>query len=135
MRARFTLHGLCLAGLGLAACAPATQAVPANLGHHRIVLSPQPVTQMLLGGPPQTAGMRSGRVVLKTGEAMHRHSTKGNEEVLVFLQGKARVMLGQETIHMEAGQVLYVPPRTEHELHNDSAEELRYIFTVAPVRR
>ena len=99
------------------------------------MLSPEPVTQMLLTGPPQTAGMRSGRVVLKPGQQMHRHSTKGNEEILVFLQGKARVVLGSEPVMMEAGQILYVPPQTEHEVHNDGPEELRYIFTVAPATR
>lgn len=121
-----------LAGLGLAGCAAS---VPAHLQHQRIVLSPEPVTQLLLTGPPQTAGMRSGRVVLKPGQEMHRHSTKNNEEILIFLQGKARVILGQQPVAVEAGQALYIPPQTEHEVHNDGSEELRYIFTVAPAGR
>jgi len=112
-----------------------TKNAPANLHYQRIVLSPEPVEQPLLTGPPQTGGMRSGRVVLKPGEDMHRHSTENNEELLVFLSGKARVLLGNETLTMEAGQVLYIPPRTEHALHNDGPDELRYIYTVAPVGR
>jgi len=126
---------LCSTGLVVASCASSTRTVPQGLHYQRIVLSSAPVTQMLLTGPPQTAGMRSGRVVLKPGQEMHRHSTKGNEEILVFLQGKARVVLGQEPLALEAGQVLYVPPQTEHEVHNDGTEELRYIFTVAPAGR
>lgn len=121
-------------GILIAACAPATR-IPPNLRHFKIVLDPAPRTQMLLTGAPQTAGMRSGRVVLRTGQAMHRHSTKLNEEILVFFQGKARVVLGAEPVIMEAGQILYVPPQTEHEVHNDWTEELRYIFTVAPAAR
>lgn len=124
-----------LLALALTACGAPTRSVPQGLRHQRIVLSAAPVTQMLLTGPPQTAGMRSGRVVLAVGKAMHRHSTKGNEEILVFLQGKARVILGHEPLTLEAGQVLYVPPRTEHEVHNDGPGELRYIFTVAPAGR
>jgi mannose-6-phosphate isomerase-like protein (cupin superfamily) len=79
--------------------------------------------------------MRSGRVVLKAGEDMHRHSTQGNEELLVFLEGKARVVLGAETVTMEAGQVLYIPPQVEHEVHNDGPALLQYIYTVAPEAR
>ena len=37
--------------------------------------------------------MRSGRVPLKPGEEMHRHNPNGNEEVLVFLAGRASVVL------------------------------------------
>jgi mannose-6-phosphate isomerase-like protein (cupin superfamily) len=120
--------------LSLGACATATPEARRELRYQRIVLSPDPVEQPLLTGPPQTAGMRSGKVVLKPGEHMHRHSTSGNEELLVFLQGKARVVLGAETVPMEAGQVLYIPPQVEHEVHNDGMEELRYIYTVAPAR-
>ena len=124
----------CLIAIDLIGCAPVRK-VPQNLHHFRVVLDPAPVTQMLLDGPPQTAGMRSGRVVLKAGQSMHRHSTRNNEEILVFLQGKARVVLGGQPVTMEAGQILYIPPLTEHEVHNDGVEELRYIFTVAPATR
>jgi quercetin dioxygenase-like cupin family protein len=126
------IYGLCVATLYLAACSTSTRQVPANLQVQRIMLSPDPIYQSLLNGPPQTCGMRSGRVVLKMGEEMHRHSTQNNEELLVFLQGKARVILRNETLTMEAGQVLYIPPQSEHELHNDGPEEVRYIYTVAP---
>ena len=130
-----TLGGLCAVILAFGGCASTTSNVPRDLHYQRIVLSPEPAYQQLLGGPPQTGGMRSGRVVLKPGEDMHRHSTKGNEELLVFLQGKARLLLGTETVAMEAGQVLYIPPQTEHEVHNDGPDDLRYIYIVAPAGR
>jgi mannose-6-phosphate isomerase-like protein (cupin superfamily) len=116
-------------------CATTAAHPPSNPHYQKIVLSTDPIEQPLLDGPPQTAGMRSGRVVLKSGEDMHRHSTNDKEELLVFLQGKARVILGTETVLMEAGQVLYIPPHLEHEVHNDGPEELRYIFTVPPVNQ
>jgi mannose-6-phosphate isomerase-like protein (cupin superfamily) len=135
MPSTFKMIGLCAATLCLGVCTAGTQTAPAKLHYQRIVLSAEPVEQPLLTGPPQTAGMRAGRVVLKAGEDMHRHSTENNEELLVFLRGKARVLLGSETLTMEAGQVLYIPPQTEHELHNDGPDELRYIYTVAPAGR
>jgi mannose-6-phosphate isomerase-like protein (cupin superfamily) len=69
------------------------------------------------------------------GEDIHRHSTENNEELLVFLQGQARVLMGNQTLTMEAGQVLNIPPQTEYALHNDGPDELRYIYTVAPAGR
>ncbi len=109
--------------------------VPANLHYQRFLLSPDPVYQPLLIGPPQTGGMRSGRVVLLPGKEMERHSTKDNEEILIFLKSNGRVVLGTETITMEENQALYIPPQTEHEIHNDGPAELRYIYTVAPAGR
>lgn len=129
MRALLVVVALLVAG-----CAGGTPA-PVALHHVKLTLSPEPVEQMLLTGPPQTGGMVSGRVVLKPGEAMHRHSTEGNEELLVILQGRGHAVLGHDPVPIAAGEVLYIPPHTEHEVHNDGTEELRYIFTVAPLRR
>jgi len=131
MRRHPTLVSLCAVLLSLGACSGARPPAAATLHYQRIVLSPEPVEQPLLTGPPQTAGMRSGKVALGPGGHMHRHSTLGNEELLLFLRGKARVVLGAETVLMEAGEVLYIPPQTEHEVHNDGPGELTYIYTVA----
>ncbi len=120
----------------LLACAgPAAGGKPApRLEPLHVVLLPAPVNQELLRGVPQTGGMRSGRVVLSPGKAMHRHTTGENEELLVFLAGRASVILGSTPIAVAAGEVLYIPPRTEHEVVNDGQEEARYVYTVAPVR-
>ena len=100
----------------------------------KIEIRPDPVYQPLLQGPPQTRGMESGRVVIAPGKAGERHSTDEYEEQLLFLQGKARVLLGSEVVNVAAGEILYIPPHTEHEIHNDGPEELRYVYVVAPVR-
>lgn len=127
---RVVLVFVALVIVGCASGAPA----PVDLRHVKVALSPEPVEQMLLTGPPQTSGMVSGRVVLKPAEAMHRHSTEDNEEQLVILKGRGLVVIGRDSVPIEAGDVLYIPPRTEHEVHNNGTEELRYIFTVAPMR-
>jgi len=115
------------------ASAPSAPAAPQTLRYKRIVLSPESREQPLVS-PPESVAMRSGRVVLQAGEDMHRHSTSGNEELLVFLQGSALVQVGDQPVQMGAGQVLYIPPQTEHEVHNAGPGELRYIYTVAPAR-
>ena len=100
----------------------------------RIPLDPSSQEQPLLEGPPETAGMRSGRVVLRPGADMHKHTTGAHEELLVFLKGRATVVVAGTPVEMAAGEVLYIPPNTEHEVHNGGAEEARYIYTVSPTR-
>jgi quercetin dioxygenase-like cupin family protein len=132
MRTFSTIVVLCSVVACLGACGGKAPSAPANLHYQRIVLSPLAVEQPLLEGPPQTAGMRSGRVVLQQGKTMSRHSTRSSEEFLIFLKGSARVQLGDDTLIVNAGEALYIPPQTYHELHNDNAEECRYIYVVAP---
>jgi mannose-6-phosphate isomerase-like protein (cupin superfamily) len=91
--------------------------------------------RMLLGGPPETRGMRSGRILLAPGEEVGRHSTRGHEEALVILEGAGRLEIdGRESLPLAAGQVAYVPPETFHNVRADGPGPLRYIFIVAPAR-
>ncbi len=90
--------------------------------------------QSILDGRPMTAGMMSGLVVLKPGEAMHRHSTESNEEEIIVLAGQATLSIGAESAEAHAGEVVYIPPRTSHELRNAGTEDLRYVWVAAPVR-
>jgi mannose-6-phosphate isomerase-like protein (cupin superfamily) len=110
-------------------------ATSAPVLHHKLVPFPQEAMEKpILSGPPETGGMRSGYVTLKAGEDMHRHTTGTNEELLVFLSGKGEVIVGAEHVVVGAGEALYIPPRTEHEVHASVTDELRYVYTVAPAR-
>lgn len=92
--------------------------------------------QELLQGKPQTYGMRSGRVHLRAGESIGQHSTKGNEEIIVFISGNGAALIGQEESMFEVGQgkVCYIPPQTIHNIKNTGTEPLVYIYCVAPTR-
>jgi quercetin dioxygenase-like cupin family protein len=88
---------------------------------------------LLLTGKPQTCGMRSGRVRLAPGRSIGLHSTKGNEELLVFLSGNGIAWLAEGTqLQVGAGRVAYIPPQTTHDIRNTGAEPLVYVFCVAP---
>jgi oxalate decarboxylase/phosphoglucose isomerase-like protein (cupin superfamily) len=88
---------------------------------------------LLLTGKPQTCGMRSGRVRLAPGRSIGLHSTKGNEELLVFFSGEGIALLGEDTqLQVGAGRVAYIPPQTTHDIRNTGAEPLVYVFCVAP---
>jgi mannose-6-phosphate isomerase-like protein (cupin superfamily) len=101
-----------------------------------IELNNNPEYQHLLGNEPKTCGMRSGRVYLKPGEECGQHSTKANEETLVFLSGKGTALIGEKGTAFEVGQgkVCYIPPHMLHNIRNTSTEPLVYIYCVAPVQ-
>lgn len=87
----------------------------------------------LLQGPPETVTMRSGLVTLAPGKSVGRHSTKGNEEIVIVLEGRGemRFFAGQPAVAMEAGMAVYGPPDTEHDVFNTGTGTLRYVYVVA----
>lgn len=87
----------------------------------------------LLRGAPQTAGMHSGFVRLKPGESVGAHTTGDHEEALVILQGRGKAEVdGREAIPISARHLIYIPPRTRHNVTNTGAGLLEYVYVVAP---
>jgi mannose-6-phosphate isomerase-like protein (cupin superfamily) len=87
----------------------------------------------LLAGPPHTAGMRSGVVVLPPGGAVGHHSTGAREEMIVVLGGEGEVRLDAGApLVIGAGRGAYIPPGTGHDVVNRGAAPLRYVYVVAP---
>ena len=90
--------------------------------------------RLLLQGPPDTSGIRSGRVVLQPGESARKHTTGQHEEVLVILEGKGELWFQDfPSLVAEKGYLLYVPPQAVHDVRNTGTVELRYLYIVAPV--
>jgi len=99
-----------------------------------VELNDKPEYQRILEGPPQSHGMRSGRVYLEPGESCGQHSTKQHEELLVFLAGQGQLLIeGRRPAAAGAGRVCYIPPETLHDVRNTGSEPLEYIYCVAPV--
>ena len=87
----------------------------------------------LLQGAPQTAGMRSGFVRLKTGETVGWHTTGKNEESLVILRGSGEARIeGHAAQPFTAPALVYIPPATRHNVANTGGELLEYVYVVAP---
>ncbi len=100
----------------------------------RIDLHGGPDYQPLLSGIPETCGMRAGCVSLAPGAECGQHSTGEHEEALVFLEGEGAAQWAEAAAtEVRAGQVLYIPPRTEHRLRGGQLG-LRYVYIVAPAR-
>lgn len=87
---------------------------------------------MVLGGPPETVTMRSGHVVLASGESVGKHTTGTFEELVVVFEGKGKMQITDgATLLLEAGSVAYCPPHTEHDVINTGPGRLRYLYIVA----
>jgi len=98
----------------------------------RLALSGEGDYQPILAGAPQSHGMRSGHVILAPGGECGAHSTHKHEEVLVILDGAGTAhMKDKGEFDVRAGEVLYVPPDTEHNVIGGE-RGLRYVYVVAP---
>jgi len=88
----------------------------------------------LLTGRPMTCGMRSGRVALQAGETCGEHTTGAHEEFIIVLEGQGQGLAkGREPVALQAGQSLYVPPHTVHNMKNVDAQSFKYIYVVSPI--
>lgn len=92
--------------------------------------------QRLLRRSIDSEKLHSGCVVLKPGESVGEHSTDRKEELIVVLEGKARVSLkGRAALYVEKNSVVYIPEGVVHNVRNTSRGLLRYVYVVTPVRR
>ena len=88
----------------------------------------------LLGGPPETHTLRSGKVTLQPGESVGEHSTGDYEELLVVLAGDGEFQYEDSgSIAFNADYVLYCPPNTTHNVRNAGTTPLQYIYVVGKV--
>ena len=85
----------------------------------------------ILSGPPETASLRSGLVVLEPGKAVGRHTTGNNEEILIVLAGAGEFRLEKETLPLVAGTALYCPRDRAHDVFNTGSTVLRYVYVTA----
>ena len=88
--------------------------------------------QEIFPGPPKTASMHSGLVVLTPGTSVGRHSTKKYEEAIVVLSGSGEFRVtGGPTLQLSPNSVAYCPPKREHDVVNTGTAPLRYIYIAA----
>jgi len=85
--------------------------------------------QRLFNKESGTYGMKSGHVILRPGESVGEHTTGEREEILVILAGKGQALIEKKDIFdIDKGIVLYVAPKTLHDIKNTGEEPLEYIF-------
>ena len=88
--------------------------------------------QELLGGPPASAGMKSGLVALAPGKSVGKHSTEDHEEMVIVLEGNGEMVLADGSkLPIGPNSAAYSPRGTQHDVINTGSGVLRYIYVVA----
>jgi len=88
--------------------------------------------QRLLSKELGTSGIKSGHVVLMPGENIGEHTTDEREEVIIVLKGNGEAIIDKDNIlKIENGIVLYIPPKTLHDIKNTGSDKLEYIFVTS----
>lgn len=90
------------------------------------------VTETLIK-PPLSEKLKSGCVVLKKNQEVGEHVTKDKEEILIILQGKARIICENEIRDVDNGTFVFIPKNKKHNVVNRSREVLKYIYVVTMV--
>lgn len=74
-------------------------------------------------------GLCSGLVVLGSGNSMGIHSTRNRQEIIVILEGRARVYYGRKSkFEVSKNSFVYLPPATLHNVENTGQGRLKYIY-------
>ena len=91
-------------------------------------------TQNLVGGasPIKANGFCMGYVTLQRGGGQVPWHDHPQEEVYFIISGTAEACVGQERATVRAGQALYVPPGTFHQLTNLGSEPTVFLYAYAP---
>ena len=107
---------------------PVPKAVPLDAGGRGYL--------RVLGGPPETSGMRSGLVLLAPGISVGKHNTEKYEEIIIVLSGQAEMRITHgETIALKGEQAAYCPAHTEHDVLNTGSDTLRYVYVVSEAKK
>ncbi len=80
--------------------------------------------------PPKSKILKSGRVILSSGEEIGIHSTDEKEEIIIVLCGVATLQKEEKEIKLTAGETHYIKKNTIHNVLNNSKEDLEYIYVV-----
>ena len=89
--------------------------------------------QRLLVPEKDALKMKSGCVTLNPGEAVGAHSTEFKEEAILVLRGEAEISCGKDTLKAREREMVYMPPKTEHNVKNIGQDILQYVFIVVPI--
>lgn len=92
------------------------------------------LTQNVAGGtsPIQTENFSLGYVTLDPNGGQVPWHNQDQEEIYFVLEGAGEMCLGEERQTVLAGQAVYIPPRTFHQLTNTGSEPLRMIYCYGP---
>ncbi len=81
--------------------------------------------------PPESEKIKAGFVTLQPGTAIGEHETKNCEEIIVIIEGKASLIVGEKERTLEKGDTGYIPKNILHNVINRTKSTLKYYYIVA----
>lgn len=81
--------------------------------------------------PPEALAISSSCVRLGPGQRVGEHTTAGREELLFVLEGEATLLMGGSAEAVPAGRAAFVPPESRHDVANEGASPLLYVYVTA----
>jgi mannose-6-phosphate isomerase-like protein (cupin superfamily) len=81
---------------------------------------------------PVEIGYSLAEARLAPGKSSYPHLLQRQSELYIFVQGTARVHIGQEQCMAKAGEIVLVPAGAEQYVENVGAEELIFYCVVNP---
>jgi quercetin dioxygenase-like cupin family protein len=89
------------------------------------------VTRILMDPVLGSKHIALGFTVYPVGEKGAPHSHTG-EETIFILKGKAKVSSAKKEQTLEAGDLVYLPPKETHTMENSGEEELHFLWVYTP---
>ena len=71
-------------------------------------------------------------VDVEPGAQQHAHSHEDSEQVYVIVRGRGRMEVAGDQEDVAEGDLVFIPPATDHGIKNDGDETLVYITAAAP---
>lgn len=73
--------------------------------------------------------------LMQAGKSGDYHEHADAEQVYYFIRGHGKMKIDGQIISVREGDAVHIPPRSKHQLINDSDEWIEHLLVTAPVRR
>jgi len=84
--------------------------------------------------PPISEKIKTGYITLKKGEEIGEHMTDDREEIIIILDGVAKITVEGENKEIKKNHLIFIPANKKHNLKNIYSQALKYIYIVAPIK-
>jgi len=71
-------------------------------------------------------------VEVPAGARQEAHSHEDSEQAYVIVSGSGEMTVAGDTQTVSTGDMVFIPPASDHEIHNDGPETLVYVSATSP---
>lgn len=71
-------------------------------------------------------------VEVPAGARQEAHSHEDSEQAYVIVRGSGEMTVAGDTQSVSEGDMVFIPPASDHEIHNEGPEELVYVSATSP---